>query len=347
MAERWRFVLVTEDLPKYRAMTRLCVWSIRRRAGRLADAPISLVFNERVSDETRAWFRDDFRCDVSVRPRIEGIPKTSYKFNALLAPEIEPGEWLVYADCDCVVANDLGPLVDLTLAMAERDGIGFASTPTNMKQAWGLDRIFARYTGRPRSSFERLRHPWFLEGLPVFNSGVFVLRSEHAGSLFREVAPLCAEVMRRGRATSPNPLHWAKTQWNRRVWKGAWKDRLVIPPWYPRNHAGQIALPIALLRLGVEMGVLPHAYNWRMPGLGQGEDDPIRILHYCGHHRFPFDRAEVLSGDYVDGFARSGEPGRVALAEAVRAYASEHGASSAAPEGAPSGAPAEALGDRA
>lgn len=317
-AEQWRVVWVAEDRPPYLDMTRLSLWSLRTRGGALANAPATVVFNDSVRDDTRAWF-EARGAVVEVRPRIQGIPSTSLKFNALLSPSLEKADWLLYLDCDTVVSSDLGPLAEAMRQRRAEDGVGFASTPTNMKQAWRMDEILARYTGRPAESFDHLKHPWFLEGWSVFNTGVFVLEARHAATLHQEIVPLCTELLKRGRSVGDGPWWWVKTKWNRKVFKKPWGDRLVLAPWYPKNHAGQIAMPIALARLGISHEVLPHAYNWRQPGTNQGEDD-IRILHYCGSRRFLFDRSELLTGTWRPVFAGSADPGERTLAAAVEAF---------------------------
>jgi len=87
-------------------------------------------------------------------------------------------------------------------------------------------------------------------------------------------------------------------------------------------YSEQIALVLTVLKLRIPYRVWPHAWNWRSPGMNQGEESPIRILHYL-RSRFPVDRNNFTHGAWVEEFAASENPGRRALANLMQRYRNE------------------------
>src|SRR5690606_9005209 len=164
-----------------------------------------------------------------------------------------------------------------------------------------------------------LDHPWFLPNAPAFNGGVVLLRGRILQRFRDEVVTLTERAFDRMRTDPRRPVHSLRLQCNRII------DRLHLPvamllgDHYSRHNADQIALLAACFRLGLQFEVLPHAYTWRLPDAAQGEDGPMRILHYL-RGLYSFDRARLFDGDWLDEYARSDHPGRRALAEIVREF---------------------------
>lgn len=314
------FALVAEPTAKYIQRTMLCVHTIRRNAGVLADAPIVVMFNERAHDEGARALERRYGVRIEVRPRIQSPIGYLNKCNAFSSDVTREVDWLLFLDCDTVVCNALDPLADV---LATTDA-GFAAVPEHARQGWRLERIWAEEMGLKPESFEHLRHPWFRSGLPIFNIGVFAVRSALCPTLAKEAAPFILRYYLEQTTSLLRPLHYLRYKWNRRVWKSPNADRLIWGAHYPRNHGAQISLPILMHKLGVKMHILPHAFNWTKPGTGHGEDFPIRILHYIRQSRIVDGHLEPEADGTEPAWVRERlsdkDPGWQALARVVREF---------------------------
>ncbi|MFM9956695.1 MAG: hypothetical protein ACKVZJ_01355 [Phycisphaerales bacterium] len=318
-------VYVAEASPRFAQMLRLACWSVRRRGGRAASVPITVVFNERGDDALSAELERDFGVKSIVRPRISTALRFTNKWNCLEA-ELGGGAgeatpWMLFLDCDTAIVNPLDPLMDRLAVASEK----FFCSPEHTRQAWGLRRILKRHTGRSDAELDAIAHDWFpSDRLPIFNTGVFAIRREVMAGFRGEIVAMCNRLHSSMRATTWNPVQFALVQWNRRHWKKPDAAKWLVGPFFPRVHSGQLAVPATLLKLGIPFGLLPHADNWRDPIILMGESEPIRVLHYLGS-RFPIDRSDLFNGSYFEKFAKSENPGWRALVEVVSAYNAERG----------------------
>ena len=317
---RVHITFVAEAKPEYGPMLRLACWSIRRRAGALCEAPITVVFNERADLVLADELKSRFGVDSVVRERISTALRFTNKWNCLKV-DFRGADWMLFLDCDTAVVSRLDQLAE----RMSNEPVDFLGSPEITRQAWGLRSIFRKFTGRSDIELDAVAHDWFLsDRLPIFNTGVFAIRTSVVPAFEREIVPMCDRLFASMRGTTWNPVQWAKVQWNRRFWKNPSQHGWMVGSYFPRVHSGQLAVPATLIKLGIPFGLLPHAFNWRDRGVSIGEDQPIRILHYLGS-RFPFDRTRMFEGEYFDRFAAGEHPGWRTLVEVVSAYNAEQG----------------------
>jgi len=327
---RVHFAIVAEASPAYCAMARLLAFSIRSRAGRLASAPIHVIFNDRADPDAADELRGRWEAQVHALPRLSSTIGFLNKYNALNPACVAGADWIIILDCDTLVCESLDRLADWMNSTKE----DVAAVPVLARTAWGLDDIFVRFSGVPRADLERMTHPWFVSSYPYFNSGVIALRADHAPAFQRCVLDLTAALYREMSTSLSRPIHSLRLRWNRKVCKRADADRLVLGPFFTKFYAEQVGMSATILKLGLRYSVWPHAWNWRAPASGHGEDSPIRILHYLGA-RYPIDRARMLDDDVVAqaALAHRDHPGWNALGSTLRAFrqASTAGASVSSP----------------
>lgn len=311
-------VLVAEATPGVANMLRLLAWSLRARGGALADAPVTIVYNEREDPEVSRELAERFNVRTLVRPRLSTSLRFTNKWNCLEAP-LDGARWMLFLDWDIAVCAALDPL--LHRLRTEGESKGFFISPEFTRQAWGLRGILKKHARLTDEQLDAVANDWYpADRMPVFNTGVFALRADHIDAFRREIVPMCDRLHRSMRATTLNPLQWLKVQWNRRHWKKPDADRRVIGSFFPRVHAGQIAVPTTILKLRIPFGLLSHADNWRAPTCRFGDETGIRLLHYMGS-RFPeVDKTRLFDAHYFDRFENSSNEGWRALVEVVRAY---------------------------
>jgi len=286
--------------------------------GTLADAGISVVFNDRSDAPSAHWLGSRLGVDVTVRPRRSPTLHFLNKLNALEASDPAASDWTVYLDCDTAIANPLDALSEWMHGPDE-----FGAAPVNAKAAWKLDRIILRHTDLTPEELERHVHPWFNTRYPYFNGGVFAVRSSRLPEFRRTYERLTLTLFEEMKS-GWNPLRWARTKWNRRVCKSPLADSLVIGPFFTRFYAEQVALAISVLGLRLRYRVLPNAYNWKLPDTGHGEESPVRTLHYL-QSRHPLDRANLFEGDWIDAYAQDPWEGRRELSRLVKGFVAENG----------------------
>lgn len=289
-------VLVSEATAAFVNQTLLCVHSFRRKAGNLADAPITVVFNDRGPDETSQRVLDRLRVTVEVKPRVASSVPHVTKFNGLYAKGLASAGWMLFLDCDTIINAPLDALSE----HLSKTSAGFIGTSEHRRQAWKYENLWAKEIGGQPSDFDHLRHEHYRsaglgrKGLPLFNIGVFALRSELCSKVADGFIPMCLRLYQEQTTSKwSRPLHYLKYKWNRRLWKKQSSDRWIIGEHYPRIHGAQVGLPIFLHKQGIKMDLFPHAWNYHYSGAGLGEDNPIRILHYL-KSMYPFDRATML-----------------------------------------------------
>jgi len=300
-------------------MARLLAFSIRNRAGALSDSPITIVFNDVDDDGNTAQFlKDKLSVSCVTLPRVSQQFHYVNKYTALRAPTLENSEWIVQLDADTAVINHLNPLLE----HLQNPQLDFAGVPVLDCPVWRLDRIIEKYAGVPRDRIEDSAHPWFPTKYPLFNGGVTFFRARHLPLFRDEIVPLVEPIrndMRLG--GSSNPLHYLRNLWNRFIEKRQSLHSLIIPPYHSKNYADQIALPILIFKNNLNYHILPHVYNWRSPDANQGENIPIRIMHYL-HARFPIDRNNLFQPDspWIMQYRKSTNPGQNELAKLIDQY---------------------------
>lgn len=316
---RLHFVTTVEDRPDYHAMVRLWAFSIRRRAGMFADAPISVAFNERMDAGVARALEADLGVQCVVKPRISAKMRYANKYNALDLPGLEGSDAVMFFDTDTVVLEDLAPLAQMVPTADV-----WAANEYQGNRIFGLDRLFTRYAGVTGERAGVYRHAWNPMGLPYLNGGVWIVRTAHLRAFRERVLELTFELFAAMSAGSPNPLHWLRIQWNRAHYKR--RPGWVLKPYFPKFYSDQMAIGLAAASLGLKLGILPRAFNWYYDVEGQGETRPLRVFHYAQAH-YPLERARLLDGAWAEEYAASNQPGKVGLAGLWREHAERFAAS--------------------
>lgn len=313
---RLHFVTTIENRQDFHSMARLWAFSIRSQAGIFSSMPISIACNDTLDEGFASEMREKYDAGVTCFPSISRVMLFANKYNALSLPGISSADWVMWLDSDTIVASELDPL-DSLLASSSADFLGVGEFPC--KRVFGLPKFYTRFGGVMPERLHEYQHPWNPLGLPYFNGGVWLIRGSHAEKFQARELELTFKIFAAMRASSLNPLHWAKVQWNRKVYKSKYASRLVIQPFVPKFYSEQIAIGLAAVSLGLKIGNLPRAYDWMCDSPTQGENYPIRVLHYV-QSMYPLDKATLLQGAWAPGYAASGEPGKVALAETWNRY---------------------------
>lgn len=304
---RVSFTITAENTRKYANMALLCAWSIRHRAGALADADIHVCFNDVKHEEAARILESELGVFVHVLPRLSKDMGFMNKYNGLKVLGIEDSDWVILLDCDTAV---IGDLVELRSWM-ERGDDDFGAVPVESSRVWGLGELLCEYSGVSEEELEGMRHPWFHD-YPYFNGGFFALRGKYVERFREKVIPWSAELHERMRLSYRHPLEWIRLQWNRFWCEKRMGEGLVIGPYFSKCYGDQIALVATVLSLGLRYRVWPCAYNWTSGGRGHGEDLPIRILHYLSA-RFPIDRDDLFHLQGVGNCCANTEEGERAL----------------------------------
>ncbi len=321
MPPQLHFVFAIENQPAYVNMARLLIYSIRNRAGIFAGSKITVVFNDCDDDgQTEEFIRiHDLQADCLCLPRVSKTFRYVNKYTVLRAPGLQDSaDWIIQLDADTLIAN---PLDDL-LSMLENPDLDFAGTPVLDCPVWGLDKIIAKHADVSQASLADSIHPWCPTKYPLFNGGVTFFRAQHL-ALFRDEIITQSVPIRNDMRIGGSFDVWrgVRNSWTRFAEKRKSLHPWIIEPYHARNYSDQIVLPVILFKHGLQYEILPHCYNWRSPDAGQGEDSPVRILHYL-HARFPIDRASLFdpTSDWLAEYHESTNPGRQALANLVTEY---------------------------
>lgn len=288
-----RVALVTENNREFLNQVRLCLFSLRKNGGLLADAPVHLIsIGKPLSKDIQADLQMRFGfIEFSVAPKIHGCPPAN-KLNIFSHVPIPKYENLLYLDCDTVV---LGPLDELLYPMADGT-INFMA-----RRGGESDRAcFKDYEGI-------LHHLQWIPGTchkvgvqeertlkepPMFNTGVMMFTN------------LISQTMGYG---SRDILHRLchKHELMKRIGNSWMRE--------------QCAVSLAATQEDVRPCYLPERFNtW-----GNAED--ARILH-CFKSRYKFrrptmfDRFDRWRGDHEN----SEYPAERQLVEIVESYIKEH-----------------------
>jgi len=314
---RIAFVTTAEPTLAYANMARLLAWTIRNRGGALADASITVMFNDRVhadaADDLRRW-----DVQVETRDRLSESMKCMNKYNGLFARATRDADWVVLLDCDTAVVDSLDFLLDW-MRMDQHD---FAGVRVDSAEVWGWPPLIRQHTDI--AAKQQTKSTSEIDDPPYFNGGVVILRGS-ALTEFRDlVIHYSQRLYQQMRAGRGSPGHWARVQWNRFVSKRSTTQPLIVKPFFHKGYADQVAIVLAMLQLRLRYDVLSHAFNWRDERFvaDTESDTDIRILHYLSAY-YPIDRNGLFDGDWVDSYAESPKPGRAALANLVRAYRTE------------------------
>lgn len=314
---RTAFVITAEPTPAYANMAKLCAWSIRTRAGALADASISVVFNDELHADAAAELRGRWDVHIERRPRLSESMKCMNKYNGLFAAAAQEADWVILLDCDTAVVNPLDPLADW-MRSGEHD---FGASLVDSARVWGLDQLVMRHSNlssaelTPHRTADRAR-------LPYFNGGVIALRGTWLDLFRRAVIDYSHELFESMRAGGGHPVQWARVQWNRVMSRRPATERFIAAPFFHKGYADQIAIVLAMMKLRLRYRILPREYNWLDERFDPSEPDPIRIFHYLGAY-YPIDRERLFDGDWIDEFKSSAKRGRRTLAELASECAEE------------------------
>jgi hypothetical protein len=334
----FHFVTAAEATPRYTRMARLWAWSLRTNAGVLAHAPRTVVFNDRADDDAARRLRTESGAEVLTRPRLSRTHPETNKFNALFAPalaDLPADAWVVLTDCDVCCVHDLAPLVrELTANAAGPIDVaaapeGHRATPSPTKPAdWspvrGYARLLREHAGLDDAALARLEHPWFAghptpTRYPYFNGGVICIRAGVLPAYRDALLELSPLLHARVRRWQPNPARLLARAWNAKVDRRPGAERRTRGWFFRERFADQVALTVAAARLGLHLGVLPHALNWRCPGMPHGTASPPMLLHYF-ELALGLNPERIFEPGWREDFARSHNEGRRALAKVVGDY---------------------------
>jgi len=149
---------------------------------------------------------------------------------------------------------------------------------------------------------------------------MLAIRREAVPAFRERVIDESRRLFDRMRASSADPVHWGRVQWNRFAASRNLDKRWMAGPHFAKGYADQVAIVVAMMALRLRYRVLERRFNWVTPELS-GPAGPT-ILHYLSA-RYPIDRARLLDGDWSDDYADSDDPGRQALAALVEEYRAE------------------------
>ncbi|MFK7960394.1 MAG: hypothetical protein AB8G96_07690 [Phycisphaerales bacterium] len=324
---RVRFVTVAEANQRFGEMALLWAWSIRRRGGMLADADVTVVFNEREDEALSERLRRESNVDVRVMPRISTSHPERNKFNAFRIDGLEDDDWVILSDVDMCVCDHLDGLH----ARLAEDDFDLGVTPAGIDPRpplpllRGLDKLLRQETGLTRAQLAEWEHPWFADHAPYsrwpyISGGLFVVRGRHVREFGDEILQQTKMMYEQMRTRQPNPWRVLRNFYNYRVHRlGRWSEPLIIGWWFMARLADQVAISTAMIRMKLRPTYLDHTYNWRYMDSGQGEELPVRFLHYFGSMARA-SHQDLLAGDWTDAYAADDHPGRQALADVTMAY---------------------------
>jgi len=315
-------------------MVRLWAWSLRQRGGALAQAPVTVTFNDQTDPDTAQWLIRETGCQIRVLPRLSLSHKEANKYNALMAPDLEQANWVVLTDCDVACMNDLAPLgnwlTDSVDAAAAPEGhqpaVPPPGKPAHYKPIRRYGELLVGLADLTPAQMTTHQHPWFTDRwpctvYPYFNGGVVAVRGSCVKAFRETLVPMTQALYTRARRWHPHPLLLLKRFWNSRVDRTPWADDLCLGPFFRQRYADQVALMATFLKLRLRYTVLPHCFNWRARDMGHGEELPIRLLHYFKPALgVPLD--QLFNPDWIPAYRQSDNPGRQALAEIVTQYRS-------------------------
>jgi hypothetical protein len=285
---------------------KLCLFSLRRNAGALREAPITLitVSDQLNSTEQRFFETNFFPIEFKVAPRL-GATVHASKLNVFYSVEPESYDVLLYLDCDTVVRK---PLDDLAKPVADgevqflcrRGGV------TDRNRFRDFDKLVSKFC--QGSVISKVDYDNGQEW-PMFNSGVFVASSEAVSRLRRysldftyrlfnewqridafEGLPILRYLFRLGFLPS---------------------RQAIIQNW----TLEQGALALACIKSGVKVAYMDERYNsW-------GNID-FHILH-CFKSAYRFNRETMYSSDadqWLNAYSQSTLAGKVFLASIIREF---------------------------
>lgn len=310
------FVFVIEAAPDFTNMAKLLLYSLRQNGGAVKEVPVTIVTNGR---ELKSEDKDVFQSfgDVRIRtmPRIAGTPHAN-KFNALYAVE-ESYDLLVYLDCDMVVTGGLGTLmdeIDEQRPYVEALPIGGVGA----RQVRNYDRLVRRFAPEIGNGAS-IKDERFPTEYPLYNTGTLVLTRSAVEAIREDALSISYELHEEYLQGSSLPQLFPDSI--RRIWDAVW-NRLVQHvqggTGYAHWMTEQLGLALAVLKNGVQAGVLNERYNWTHDESPDGESLP-RIYHYMeGIH--DLDRANLFRGGWHDTYSSSRSATRRELADLARSF---------------------------
>ncbi|HHP7238706.1 hypothetical protein [Longibacter sp.] len=325
---RVRISIVGESEPAFINMMKLLVYSLRSRAGGLADAPVTVSVNGRdIPAADRRQLESMGDVNVRAMPRQYGWLFAN-KFNALF-PEDTAYDVLLYLDADTCAFDDLQPMV-AGLDPSVPQFRGRMMGEIGSRQAGPLDALIREFAVPPGADSEDVKDDRFPRDLPLFNCGVMVM-TRPAVEVVRYDAPRIAhELVSRRASSAVESLPGLFRETAHRLFARFFASRQQTT--YAYWVAEQLAVAFALLSNRVDYQILDHIYNWELPSSPDGRDLPALFHYLKGRH--DVDRAALFDGAWQEEYAASDSAPRRELVDMARACAAQMGTSavSAAPE---------------
>jgi len=308
------FAVAGEAKAEHENMLRVLSYSLRTRGGALCDAPIYITFNDRLNETVADDLRNHCGAVVESRPRLSRDMGFMNKYNSFFAPGLQDADWVVLLDCDVAVINDLAPLLE----WAETTKADLGGVRVDSSQVWGLETVIHRRTGLPLETVQQWKQAD--DAYPYYNGGMIIFRGQYLETFRESVIAESHELFRSMRTGGLNPLHWLRIQWNRKMVNHTGSQRLIIPPFFAKCYADQVAIITTMVKLGMKCDTLPHQFNFRVPSMAPGiDEDGILILHYLKAY-YPVDQRNLFNSSWIGDYVRSEHCGHRALGDLVRSY---------------------------
>ena len=305
---RVRIGLVAEASESYLNQVKLCLYSLRKNAGALNTAPVTLITNgEALKPNEESFLKKHFSpIEFKVCPRLGAVPFSS-KYNVFYAIDPSTYDVLMYMDCDTVVRKPLDHIID---------PIKFGGAQFLCRRGGGSDRgmfvdfnvLVERFCGKDQKKicFEQ-QYEW-----PMFNSGVFLATSETVRKIRKDTVDFIYTIFNEHYAVcAVEEQAFIRYFYKFKFMKS---KQIVLMPW----TIDQGALALACIKSGINIKYLDEPYNsW-------GNID-FNILH-CFKSAYKFDRGTMFSKEsqqWLAEYDKSDLLGKTFLSKIVREFIQE------------------------
>lgn len=300
------FVAVGENTPAYLNQLKLLLFSFRKNAGVLRDAPFTIVVNQSAPDcGEREEIEQRFDAHIRVMPRISYSCLPGNKYNCLYAVD-EPYDFLVYLDCDTVILRSIDGIQE---ALKSREASFFGTLTSNflvwrpeiLLQRYGITtseevariyrdvlRFFKPRRSKPTADF--MDSPF-----PYFNSGVFVMSHQTVEQVRQDIVQFTHDLSLYGKRS---PQDYLRFRLNRILTKYLGLP-YTLGSHYQRVYSDALALSFSLIRHRVPVAVLDDRYNQYFKS--EPVEGPASILHYTTR-AYPLPREDLLTQRWVDAY---------------------------------------------
>lgn len=323
------FVAVGEKSPAFLNMIKLLLYSIRKNAGVLRNAPVYIVINAtQIPNRERAYITKKY-APVYIRtmPRLGGTPHTN-KFNAFYAVEESDYDVMIFLDCDTVVLQPLDEIVNnidsdtpFISAISAGKSALFAGYASLLKQYCNLsDRELASYENEA-----------FVTKYPLFNSGVIVITQPAVLALRNDAICISYDLYY---GNIPKKIA-DYTQWGfylllrkirslRNLPKPIRRLAEIYLPSiasdFPITLTEQVGLSIAVIKNRIYYEILELKFNYNLP---QYNDQKMPSIFHYMNGLYKIDRSNLFTGDWIEQYLSSESPMKRCLASLVKEYNSD------------------------